>query len=247
MAEVRQREVRDRLAVALDTDDLVVALRVATAVRPHFAVAKVGLELYSAVGPDAITALTDIGMEVFCDLKLHDIPTTVGRSARVLGAEGARWLNAHAAGGIDMLRAFVEGLAEGADDVGLAAPVALAVTVLTSDKEAPPALLAERAGLAAAAGCDGVVCAVQDIAVIHSAEPGLGCVTPGIRPTGAPPDDQARVATPSQAAHAGSDLLVIGRAVTGADDPVAAAATIEAEVSKALAERSSPQETDRFT
>ena len=224
------QDVRNRVAVALDTDDLVVALRIAKAVRPHVGVVKVGLELYSAVGPDALNAFTDIGVEVFCDLKLHDIPTTVGRAARVLGALGARWVNAHAAGGTDMLRAFVEGLREGADDAGLAQPTALAVTILTSDRDAPSGLLVERAGLAAAAGCGGVVCAVNDIATIRSAEPGLVCVTPGIRPTDAGADDQARVATPAQAARAGSDLLVVGRPITAAEDPAAAAAAIAAEV-----------------
>jgi orotidine-5'-phosphate decarboxylase len=226
-------KVRDRLAVALDTDDLVVALRVAKAVQQHVGVVKVGLELYSAVGPDAINAFTDMGVDVFCDLKLHDIPTTVGRAARVLGAHGARWVNAHAAGGTDMLRAFVEGLREGADDAGLAQPTALAVTILTSDRDAPADLLVQRAGLAAAAGCGGVVCAVGDIATIRNAEPDLACVTPGIRPSDASTDDQARIATPAQAARAGSDLLVIGRPITAADDPAAAAAAIAAEVAGA--------------
>jgi len=221
---------RARLAVALDTDDLVVAIRLARAVQEHVGVAKVGLELFSAVGPDAINAFADLGMDVFCDLKLHDIPTTVGKAARVLGGLGAQYVNAHAAGGTDMLRAFVEGLAAGADDAGLPAPMALAVTVLTSDTDAPPSLLAERAGLAAAAGCGGVVCAVGDIATIRSAEPGLRCVTPGIRPAEAGADDQARVATPTQAARAGSDLLVVGRPITGAEDPAEAAAAIAAQL-----------------
>jgi len=226
-------QVRDRLAVALDTDDLVVAVRIAKAVQPHVGVVKVGLELYSAVGPDAINAFTEMGIEVFCDLKLHDIPTTVGRAARVLGAHGARWVNAHAAGGPDMLRAFVDGLQEGADDAGLAQPTALAVTILTSDRDAPPELLVERAGLAAAAGCGGVVCAVGDIATIRNAHPDLVCVTPGIRPADVDTDDQARVATPAQAARAGSDLLVLGRAITAAADPAAAAEAIAAEVAGA--------------
>ena len=221
---------RARLAVALDTDDLVVAIRLAKAVQEHVGVAKVGLELFSAVGPDAINAFADLGMDVFCDLKLHDIPTTVGRAARVLGGLGAQYVNAHAAGGTDMLRAFVEGLTTGADDAGLPAPMALAVTVLTSDTDAPAGLLAERAGLAAAAGCGGVVCAVGDIATIRATEPGLTCVTPGIRPSEVGADDQARVATPAQAARAGSDLLVIGRPITGADDPGEAAAAIAAEL-----------------
>jgi orotidine-5'-phosphate decarboxylase len=218
------------LAVALDTDDLVVAVRLAKAVQEHVGVAKVGLELFSAVGPDAVNAFVDLGMDVFCDLKLHDIPTTVGRAARVLGSLGATWVNAHAAGGAEMLQAFVEGLAMGADDVGLPAPTALAVTVLTSDTEAPQSLLAERAALAAGAGCGGVVCAVADIATIRSAAPSLTCVTPGIRPADTEVDDQARVATPAQAVRAGSDLLVVGRPITGADDPAAAAAAIAAEL-----------------
>jgi orotidine-5'-phosphate decarboxylase len=225
-----ERAARDRLAVALDTDDLVVAVRLAKAVQEHVGVAKVGLELFSAVGPDAVNAFVDLGMDVFCDLKLHDIPTTVGRAARVLGSLGATWVNAHAAGGAEMLQAFVEGLAMGADDVGLPAPTALAVTVLTSDTEAPQSLLAERAALAAGAGCGGVVCAVADIATIRSAAPSLTCVTPGIRPADTEVDDQARVATPAQAVRAGSDLLVVGRPITGADDPAAAAAAIAAEL-----------------
>jgi orotidine-5'-phosphate decarboxylase len=226
---------RDRIAIVLDTDDLVAAMRLAKAVQPHIANAKVGLELWSAVGPDALAALTELGMDVFVDLKLHDIPTTVQRAAHVLGSAGARWVNAHALGGTDMLRAFVEGLQEGADDAGLEQPLALAVTVLTSEHDAPPSLLAERAGLAAAAGCGGVVCAVPDLAIIHHAEPSLQCVTPGIRPGGTAADDQVRVSTPAQAVHAGSDLLVIGRPISQADDPVAAAAAVEDEVAHALA------------
>ena len=96
MAEV---DVRDRLAIALDVDDLAEAVRIAKDVKPHVGVAKVGLELYSAVGPDAITALVDLGFRVFADIKLHDIPTTVGRAARVFGALGVSYLNFHAAGG----------------------------------------------------------------------------------------------------------------------------------------------------
>lgn len=236
-AEAAAAAARERIAIVLDTDDLVAAMRLAKAVQPHIANAKVGLELWSAVGPDALTALVDLGMDVFVDLKLHDIPTTVRRAAHVLGASGARWVNAHAVGGTDMLRAFVDGLREGAEDAGLEQPVALAVTVLTSEHDAPPSLLAERAGLAAAAGCDGVVCAVPDVAVIHRTEPGLRCVTPGIRPGGSAADDQVRISTPAQAIHAGSDLLVIGRPISQADDPVAVAAAVEAEVAHALADR----------
>src|SRR5262245_8564989 len=125
-------DVKDRLAIALDVDDLVVAVRIAKAVREHIGVAKVGLELYSAVGPDAITAMVDLGYSVFADIKLHDIPTTVRRSAAVFGALGVSYLNLHAAGGEAMLAAGVEGLASGADGAGLPRPVALAGTLLTS-------------------------------------------------------------------------------------------------------------------
>jgi orotidine-5'-phosphate decarboxylase len=227
-------DVKGRLAIALDVDDLVVAVRIAKAVREHIGVAKVGLELYSAVGPDAITAMVDLGYSVFADIKLHDIPTTVRRAAAVFGALGVSYLNLHAAGGEAMLAAGVEGLASGADGAGLPRPVALAVTVLTSDDEAVPEMLAERARLASASGCGGVVCAVADIPAIRSVGPDLVCVTPGIRLPGDSPHDQGRVATPAEAIAAGSDVVVLGRTVTAADDPTAAAAAAAAHAASAL-------------
>lgn len=228
-------DARSRLAIALDVDDLVEAVRIAKAVKPHFGWAKVGLELYSAVGPDAVTAMHDLGFDVFADIKLHDIPTTVGRAAAVFGALGVRYLNFHAAGGEAMLRAGVEGLRAGAAGAGLPEPIGLAVTVLTSEADAPADVLRERAGVARAAGCDGVVCAAADVAVVRSVDPSLLCVTPGIRPADADADDQGRAATPAGAIGAGSDLLVIGRPVTRADDRAAAAAAVHAEVEAALA------------
>ena len=221
------------LALALDADDLVGALRLARTLAPWFGTAKVGLELYSAAGPDAVGALAELGYRVFVDLKMFDIPTTVFRAARVVGSLGASELTVHAAGGHDMLVAAATGLAEGAAGVGLPAPVALAVTVLTSEGEAPPALVGDRAALAAAAGCGGVVCAASDLAVVRTAAAGLRTVVPGIRPTGAPTDDQRRVATPTTAIAAGADLLVIGRAVTAVADPERAAAAIAAEAAAA--------------
>jgi orotidine-5'-phosphate decarboxylase len=227
-------EARSRLAIALDVDDLVEATRIARELKPWFGVAKVGLELYSAVGPEAISAIGDLGFDVFADLKFHDIPTTVARAAKVVGSLGARWLNFHAAGGEAMLRAGVEGLRAGAVGAGLPEPTGLAVTVLTSDATAAPELLHERAALAVAGGCGGVVCAAADIAAIHAVAPGLVCVTPGIRPAGTDRNDQGRAATPAGAIGAGADLLVIGRAVTAAPDRAAAAEAIHAEVVSAL-------------
>ena len=215
-----------RCAVALDTADLDRALGLARVLRPWFGIAKVGLELFGAAGPRAVRSLSDEGFEVFVDLKLHDIPNTVGRAARALGTLGARYVTLHAAGGADMLRAGVEGLAEAARPAGSEPPLALAITVLTSDSVAAPELLAQRARGAATAGCGGVVCATADLEAIRAAVPELLRVVPGIRPRGAAADDQARVATPADAVAAGADVLVIGRPVTAVEDPAAAAATL---------------------
>ena len=215
-----------RCAVALDTDDLDRALELARVLHPWFGIAKVGLELFGAVGPRAVQSLRDEGFEVFVDLKLHDIPNTVGRAARALGSLGARYVTLHAAGGGDMLRAGAEGLAEAARAAGSEPPVALAITVLTSDSVAAPELLAQRARAAAAAGCGGVVCATADLPAIRAAAPDLLRVVPGIRSRGASADDQARVATPAGAVAAGADILVIGRPVSAVGDPAAAAAAL---------------------
>ena len=217
---------RARCALALDTADLDVAAGLARELRPWFGIAKVGLELFGSVGPRAVHTLRDAGFDVFVDLKLHDIPNTVGRAARALGTVGARYVTMHAAGGPDMLRAGVEGLGAAARPRGTDPPVALAITVLTSDAEATPQVLASRARVAAAAGCGGVVCAAPDLATIIAAVPELLRVVPGIRPPGAVADDQARVASPSAAAAAGADILVVGRPVTAAPDPAAAAAAL---------------------
>jgi orotidine-5'-phosphate decarboxylase len=221
-------DLRAKLAVALDVDDSVAALRLARQLQPWFGVAKVGLELYSAAGPDIIGALSDLGYDVFADLKFHDIPTTVGRAATVVGSLGARYLNLHAQGGVPMLRAGVEGFLAGAAGAGMPVPTALAVTILTSDAEAPPDVLASRVRAALDAGCGGVVCAITDVVAVKEQGPDLVTVVPGIRPAGSPVHDQARLGTPAEALAVGADILVIGRAVTQADDPATAAAAIVA-------------------
>lgn len=223
--------VRDRLAIALDLPDLDAARRLATAVAPWFGVAKVGLELYAAAGPRAVADLRALGLDVFVDLKLHDIPTTVGRAARVLGGLGARYLNFHAAGGAPMLRAGVEGLAEGARAAGFTPPIALAVTVLTSD--ADTSAFGDRLASAIEAGCGGVVCAAAEVGRVRTADPALVTMVPGIRFADGATDDQVRVATPGSAAAAGASVLVIGRSVSGADDPAAAARRAYDEVAAA--------------
>lgn len=219
-------DIRAKLALALDLDDLVEALRLARMLRPYFGVAKIGLELYCAAGPDAVSSLADAGFDVFVDLKLLDIPTTVQHASRVLGSLGARYLTLHARGDSPMLRAGVEGLLEGAAAAGLPDPVALAVTVLTSDDTAPPHVVPHRVALAVEAGCGGIVCAAADVRDAKELAPRLVTVVPGIRPSGSDAHDQARTATPKEALAAGADLLVLGRAVTQAPDPAAAAAAV---------------------
>ncbi|MEQ8719281.1 MAG: orotidine-5'-phosphate decarboxylase [Acidimicrobiales bacterium] len=237
MSDVVHPATREHLALALDVDDLVVADRLATAMRPWFGVAKVGLELWAAAGPEVIGVVENLGYRVFCDLKLHDIPNTVNRACRVIGALGVSYVTLHAQGGADMLRAGVEGLLEGSGDAGLDPPLAVAVTVLTSDGQAPDHIVPSRLRAALEGGCGGVVCSAADLRDARTLAPALARIVPGIRPTGVDRGDQRRVATPADAIADGADLLVIGRAVIAADDPAASAAAIAAEVSGALDRR----------
>jgi orotidine-5'-phosphate decarboxylase len=223
-------DVRDRLVLVLDVGGLDEALPLATRLAPWFSTAKVGYELYAEAGPAAFDALHEVGLRVFADLKLHDIPNTVGRAARVLGRRGVEFLNFHAAGGVEMLRAGVEGLRAGASEAGHLPPIALGVTVLTS--EADTSQFAARLDVARVADCDGVVCSSFEIADAHGA--GLRTMVPGLRLAGSAANDQARVATPGDTAARGGDWLVIGRTVTAADDPERAAAAVADEVAAAL-------------
>ena len=225
------RSARDHLVLALDVGDLAAAEAMAARVGEWFGVAKVGLELYCEAGPTAFARFADLGYDVFADLKLHDIPNTVNRAARVLGGSGVAIANFHAAGGVEMMRAAVDGLRGGAADAGRPAPMAIAVTVLTSDPD--PAAFPVRLQGAVDAGCDGVVCSGLEVGPSTAA--GMRTMVPGIRPAGTAHDDQARVATPAAAIADGATWLVIGRAVTSAPDPAAAAAAIHAEVEAALA------------
>ena len=243
-APTAQESARDRLALALDVPDRAVAMALVERFGADFGVMKVGPALFTFEGPALVRDIVAAGSRVFLDIKLHDIPNTVELAAKRAGELGVRLLTLHTQGGHDMLAAGVRGLREGAaarssaapPDAGASSqPRALGVTVLTSDAEAPPEVLRDRARLAAQAGCGGVVCAASDLGVVMSAAPGLLRVVPGIRPAGAASADQRRVATPASALAAGADLLVIGRAVTAAPDPDAAAAAIVAEAAAALA------------
>jgi orotidine-5'-phosphate decarboxylase len=226
---------RDRLVLALDVDDLAAAVKLADRLHPWFGVVKVGLELFVGAGPAAVEALTAPGRRVFLDLKLHDIPTTVGKAARQVGRLGVGYVTLHTAGGVDMLRAGVDGLEAGAAAAGVEQPVALGVTVLTSDPDA--SAFPNRLEAAVAGGCGGVVCSIRELPTVlrlRGTPPNPGVrsrlltVVPGIRLPGGAIHDQARVGTPAEAIAAGADLLVIGRAVTAAPDPEAAAAILSA-------------------
>ena len=226
--------VRDHLVLALDVGALDECEALARKLAAWFSTVKVGLELYAEAGPEAVARLRDQGFRVFADLKLHDIPNTVGRAARVLGRHGVDFLNFHAAGGEVMLRAGVDGLREGARDAGHARPVALGITVLTSESDT--SAFDARLEAARASGCDGVVCSGPEIGRARAVA--LRTMVPGVRFADGDTQDQARVATPRAAIIAGADWLVIGRAVTAAPDPAAAAAALHDEVAAALAGRS---------
>lgn len=232
MTEINEA-IRNRLAIALDVPDLDTAEQLAKEVAPWIGIAKVGLELFSAAGPDAISRFAALDLRVFADLKLHDIPTTVGRAARVLGGLGASYVNFHAAGGVDMLRAATEGLADGARAAGREQPVPIAVTVLTSDPDT--SAFDTRLHAAIDGGCRGVVCSMYEVERVHAARPDFVTIVPGVRFDDGAHHDQARVANPYDAARAGSDILVIGRAVTASEDRRAAAAHVHDAVVRAYA------------
>ena len=217
---------RDRLALALDYDDLVEALALMDDVKEYFGIAKVGLELFSAAGPDVIAALRERDIEVFVDLKLHDTPATVHKAARVLGAVGASYVSVHAQGGYDMVRAGVDGLIAGAQGAGLAVPAALAVTVLASDNDAPPHIVPKRVDIARRAGCAGVVCAAGDLGAVRRLGGNLLAAVAGIR--GADDDGLPGGVTIESALNAGADFAIVGRLITGASNPAAAAAQVVA-------------------
>ncbi|MEX1005483.1 MAG: orotidine-5'-phosphate decarboxylase [Acidimicrobiia bacterium] len=223
--------VDNPVIVALDLSTGEEAVRLARALTPHVGAFKVGLELLSGPGPVLVSAIAELGKPVFCDAKLHDIPNTVERAATNLARAGARWITAHAAGGPAMIESAVRGAHRGSVTTGI-----LCITVLTSLTTADLAAVgsgdsigrqvARMARLARDGNAEGVVCGVKELGDVSQVAPDLLRVTPGIRPAGTSADDQARVATPEEALERGADLVVIGRPITAAPDPVEAAAAI---------------------
>ncbi|GAB4431344.1 MAG: orotidine-5'-phosphate decarboxylase [Chloroflexi bacterium OHK40] len=230
---------RDRIFVALDVADLPAALTLVEQVRPYVGGFKVGLELCTTVGvPQVVEAIAAAGGAVFLDLKLHDIPNTVAGAVRAVCALGpaVRMLTLHTQGGAAMLRTSVEAAA-----VAPARPRLLGVTVLTSIDaavlagelgvaEGLEAHVLRLARLALDSGLDGVVASPHEAATVRQAcGPGPLIVTPGVRPAWAGVGDQRRVLGPAEALRTGADYLVIGRPITAAADPAAAAARLLAE------------------
>ena len=233
----------DRIFVALDLTDEEEARSLARRLMGHVGGFKLGLEFFSANGPDAVRAIVDTGLKVFLDLKFHDIPNTVAGAVRAATAIGVSILNVHASGGLYMMRAAAEAAAVGAERHGVAKPIVAAVTVLTSMDTSDLDMVGQRgptgeqvarlAQLTKFAGLDGVVCSpAESAAVRYACGDDFVRIVPGIRPSWASTDDQKRITTPRQALDAGATYLVIGRPITQADDPVEAAFRIAGEMAE---------------
>ncbi|MEG6617109.1 orotidine-5'-phosphate decarboxylase [Peptococcaceae bacterium 1198_IL3148] len=235
---------KEKLIVALDVDSLDKALRLVDQLQPHVGMFKVGMELYNAVGPQVLHAIHERGGKVFLDLKMHDIPTTVAKAARVLTRHGAAIINVHAAGGLAMLQATASAVQDEAAVQGIKPPQVIAVTVLTSmDQIALNSQLnipgtvqgqvVRWAKMAQQAGLHGVVASPWEIkAIRETCGDNFVIITPGIRPMGTQKNDQERIMTPKEAVALGATYLVIGRPITAATDPVTAAKAIVAEISE---------------
>ena len=225
----------DRLIVALDTGDLATAASWIAASAKHVGMFKVGLELFAAHGAAGYAAVANSGKPLFLDLKLHDIPNTVSGAVRSVLKLAPRMITLHASGGTAMISAARHAV----EMAGDARPLLLAVTVLTSlDASAlsaigvaggPTQQVLRLARLALDAGADGLVCSPREVSVLRDAfGPGPALVVPGIRPENGVGNDQLRVMTPEQAVAAGADWIVVGRPITGAENPGEAAAAIAA-------------------
>ncbi|MGA8440653.1 MAG: orotidine-5'-phosphate decarboxylase [Candidatus Sulfotelmatobacter sp.] len=228
---------RQRLIVALDVPTTAAAQKIVTAVGDSALTYKVGMQLYTAEGPQLVRDLLSSGRRVFLDLKYHDIPNTVAAAVREAAQLGVSMLTVHACGSKKMLRAAVDAARAASPELTV-----LAVTVLTSMDENDletigiPGTVTEEvlrlASLALANGCQGIVTSAREASRLR-AELGdeFALVTPGVRPPGAGHEDQVRVVTPAEAIAAGASHIVVGRPITGATDPAAAARAILGQIS----------------
>lgn len=228
---------KTELIVALDVDTLEEGLELIRKTGDAVSWYKIGKQLFTRFGPEAVRQVKGCGKKVFLDLKYHDIPNTVGQAVKAAAGIGADMTNVHASGGPAMLR-------EASKSAAGSEVLLIAVTVLTSMNQeelaavglsaTPLEQVVRLARLAQASGIPGVVCSAQEIAAIRQAcGPDFKLVVPGIRPAGADHGDQKRVMTPAEAARAGADYIVVGRPITAAKDPQAAARAILAELAGA--------------
>ena len=217
--------VSDKLIVALDVPSLAEAKHFIDALYPEVKMFKIGIQLFTACGPQALAPVIDKGGRVFLDLKFHDIPNTVYQAAAAATALGASLLTVHTKGGSRMLEEAARAAREKSQELKIPKPAVVGVTRLTSDADTGDieSQVLESAEIARAAGLDGVVCAVTEAALIRR-EMGKHfiIVTPGIRPQGAAAGDQKRTGTAAQALDAGADFIVVGRPILQAKDPLAA-------------------------
>lgn len=231
------KDPRDRLIVALDVSSSAAAQKIVSAIGESAHIYKVGKQLFTAEGPTVVRDLVAAGRRVFLDLKFHDIPNTVAAAVAEAAKLNVTMLTVHASGGGEMLRAAVEAASK-AD----APPMILAVTVLTSMEDSDLPGIGVRgtvvdqtlrlATLAITNGCDGIVTSAHEVRELRS-ELGddFAVVTPGVRPAGSEKGDQARVVTPAEAVAAGASHIVVGRPITAAPDPAAAAKEIIQQIS----------------
>lgn len=231
------REGRNPILVAIDTPELDRAKQLAHSLAGNVGGIKLGLEFFNAHGPAGVAGVAGDRGDLFLDLKYHDIPNTVAGAVRAAAKLRPMILNVHAGGGPAMMRAALEAAESESTRLGIARPRVIAVTVLTSMDDGDLDAVGQRgpaadqvvrlARLARDCGLDGVVCSPLEIAAIRAAcGPDFTLVVPGIRPVGATVGDQKRFMTPREAIDAGADWLVIGRPITGAPDPAAAAREI---------------------
>ena len=223
--------------VAIDTPDLERAVELAKSVKSSAGGVKLGLEFFAANGPGGVQRVAELGLPIFLDLKLHDIPNTVAKAVQALAPLAPSVLTVHAAGGRAML--------EAAKAAAPANTKVVAVTVLTSLDQSdledcgisghPAEQVARLASLARSAGIDGIVCSGAEVAAARRAWPNGFFVVPGLRPAGSEVADQKRVVTPRQALDDGASVLVIGRPVTGAPDPGEAIRAIAQSLSNEVA------------
>ena len=238
---------KDRIVVALDVETPAQALALVERLRGLVGMFKIGKQLFTAAGPDIVRQVIGLGEKVFLDLKFHDIPNTVASAGVEAARLGVSIFNVHALGGSAMMRSTVDAMNAAAEREKITKPVILAVTILTSHDQASlheigleqsiQEQVIRLAQLANQAGINGVVASPLEIAPLRAAiaNPNFVILTPGVRPAGAALNDQKRVMTPGEAVKAGADYLVIGRPITSADNPAAAAQKISEEIEQAVA------------